>query len=132
MKAPSSLPSNNRIRPTELTEDVIAGTLTAYKFEADGDIHLIVTDTAGRTVISELEDPRCVMAARFKTEISNVRRAFLAATHRPERCATRAGPSGCAASAFRLSVRQTGVAPNSIELHRSLYDDLVPERPVSR
>src|SRR5947207_479186 len=35
LPAPSSLPSNRRIRPTELTEYVIAGTLTGYKQEDD-------------------------------------------------------------------------------------------------
>lgn len=118
VRAPSSLPSNRRVRPTELTEYVIAGTLTDYKLEADGDIHLVITNSAGRTLIAELADPRCVVAARFKTEIANVRRTFLA----------RYSPTGTMRNPHRsIRVRgigffdyrhgQTGVAPNGIELH---------------
>lgn len=118
LRPPSTLPSNNRIRPTELTEYVIAGTLTGYKLEADGDIHLVIANSAGRTLIAELADPRCVVAARFKTEISNVRRLFLAHytptgtmrnPHRPIRV------RGIGFFDYRHG--QAGVAPNGIELH---------------
>ena len=118
LRPPSSLPANNRVRPTELTEYVIAGTLTGYKSEGDGDIHLLISNSAGRTVIAELADPRCVTAARFKTEITNVRKLFL----------SRYSPDGTMRNPHRaIRVRgigffdylhgQTGVAPNGIELH---------------
>jgi hypothetical protein len=118
LKAPSSLPANSRIMPTEVTEYVIAGTLTGYKAEADGDDHLVITDSAGRSMIVELVNPQCVAAARFKTEITNVRKQFSA----------RYGPtSGMQNPRQAIRVRgiglfdyhhgQTGVAPNGIELH---------------
>lgn len=118
LRKPTSLPSNSRIRPTEITEYVIAGTLTGYKQESDGDYHLVVADSAKRTMIVELADPRCVTGARFKTEITNVRKAF----------AARYTPTGTMQHPNRaIRVRgigffdylhgQTGVAPNGIELH---------------
>ena len=118
VRAPSSLPSSNRVRPTELTEYVIAGTLTGYKQEADGDIHLIITNSAGRTMIAELADPRCVVAARFRTEISNVRRLFLS-RYRPD--GTMRNPHRAirvrGIGFFDYRHGQAGVAPNGIELH---------------
>jgi len=58
LRAPSSLPSNHRVAPTERTEYVIAGTLTGYKIEADGDIHLVIANSAGRTLIAAAYDRR--------------------------------------------------------------------------
>jgi hypothetical protein len=115
---PGSLPPDGRAQPVEIREYVIAGTLTEYKLENDGDVHLVITDPAGSTLIAELADPSCVTAARFKPEITNVRRTFLA----------RYTPTGSYQRTQRaIRVRgigffdrlhgQTGVAPNGIELH---------------
>lgn len=113
-----SLPSNNRIRPTELTEYVIAGTLTGYKSESDGDIHLVISNSAGRTIIAEIPDTRCVVATQFKTEIANVRKQFLArytptSIMKNPRRPIRVRGIGF----FDYRRGQTGVAPNRIELH---------------
>jgi hypothetical protein len=115
---PSSYPSNSRIRPAEVTEYVVAGTLTKYVMEGDGDIHLVLSDSAGRTIIAEIPSTSCVAAARFKTEIGNVRRAFLArytptSTFRSTQRAIRVRGIGF----FDYRHGQTGVAPNGIELH---------------
>src|SRR5437870_5217018 len=45
--APSSLPSNNRVAPTETTVYQLQATLTEYKLEADSDYHLVLSDGAG-------------------------------------------------------------------------------------
>jgi hypothetical protein len=115
---PSSLPSDRRISPTELREFVIAGTLTEYKSETDSDIHLIIADGSGHTVIGEIPSTGCVVAARFKTEIARVRQAFLArfpasSSFRSTHTAIRVRGIGF----FDYAHRQTGAAPNGIELH---------------
>ena len=118
LRAPSSLPAENRIRPAELTEYVIAGTLTGYKLEADGDIHLVVANGAGRTMIAELADPHCVTATRFKTEITHVRDLFLA-RYAPSRTMRNPHRAIRVRGIGFLDYRhgQTGVAPNGVELH---------------
>src|SRR4051812_32720246 len=118
LAAPASLPSNRRIRPTELTEYVIGGTLTGYRQEGDGDIHLIISNSAGRTVVAEIPDTHCVVATRFKTEIANARRIFLArytpsSTMRNPRRAIRVRGIGF----FDYPRGGPGAAPNGIELH---------------
>ncbi|MGZ3665590.1 MAG: hypothetical protein ACXVDA_14030, partial [Ktedonobacterales bacterium] len=57
---PSSLPSNNRIQPTETTVYQLHDTLTLYKLETDSDYHLVLDDGSGHTMIVEIPDPACV------------------------------------------------------------------------
>src|SRR6185503_930296 len=52
--APSSLPSNNRVQPTETTVYKVSATLTQYKLEADSDYHLVLSDGSGHTMIGEI------------------------------------------------------------------------------
>src|SRR4029079_3494069 len=58
--APSNLPSNNRVQPTETTVYVVSATLTEYKLETDSDYHLVLSDGSGHTMIAEIPDPACV------------------------------------------------------------------------
>src|SRR5262245_31417575 len=58
--APSSLPENNRVSPTETTVFVINATLTKYVRAYDSDYHMVLTDGAGRTMIAEIPAPSCV------------------------------------------------------------------------
>src|SRR5471030_1828577 len=41
---PASLPSNNRISPSETTQWVLNATLIEYKLESDSDYHLVIQD----------------------------------------------------------------------------------------
>ena len=122
LPAPSSLPANNRVQPTETTVFQLHVTLTEYKLESDSDYHLVLTDGSGHTMIGEIPDPNCVgSSSPLLTSIVHARAEFDA----------RFTPTGSFQTA-NLSVTvtgvgffdflhgQTGVAPNGIELHAVL------------
>src|SRR5712691_2393697 len=50
LPAPTNLPANNRIQPTETTIFQLHATLTEYKLEPDSDYHLILSDGSGNTI----------------------------------------------------------------------------------
>jgi hypothetical protein len=122
LPAPSSLPSNNRITPTETTVYRVQATLTEYKLEADSDYHLVLSDGSGHTMISEIPDPTCVgSASPLLSSIQKARSEFDA----------KYAPTGSFQTAnvpvtvtgvgfFDFLHGQTGVAPNGIELHAVL------------
>lgn len=122
LPAPSTLPANNRVQPTETTVFQINATLTEYKLEADSDYHLVMNDGAGHTMIAEIPDPACVGAGSpLLPGIQKARGEFDA----------KYTPTGTFASAnvpvvltgvgfFDFLHGQTGVAPNGIELHTVL------------
>src|SRR5262249_19361411 len=60
LAAPNPIPSNNRVQPTETTLWVINCTLTEYKLESDEDYHLVIADSSGNTMITEIPAPTCV------------------------------------------------------------------------
>src|SRR5258708_29974443 len=62
LTAPGTLPSSNRVSPVETTVYAIDATLTELKLESDSDYHLVISDGAGHTMISEIPDPACVGA----------------------------------------------------------------------
>ena len=120
--APSSLPSNNRIQPTETTVFQLHDTLTEFKLENDSDYHLVLSDGAGHTMIAEIPDPACVgSTSPLLSQIKNARSEFDA----------RYTPTGSFQTAnvpvtvtgvgfFDFLHGQAGVAPNGIELHAVL------------
>ena len=121
LPAPSSLPSNNRVQPTETTVFQLHATLTEYKLESDSDYHLVLSDS-GHTMIAEIPDPACVgSSSPLLTSIQKARGEFNA----------KYSPSGTFQTAnvpvtvtgvgfFDFQHGQTGVAPNAIELHAVL------------
>ena len=69
---PADLPQINRIKPTETTVFIISAELTGYKLEDDSDIHLILTDGSGNTMITEIPAPHCVgRTSPFAAMIAN-------------------------------------------------------------
>src|SRR5205823_5039815 len=77
LPAPSPIPSNNRVQPTETTVFSIAATLTVYKREDDSDYHLVISDGNGHTMITEIADPQCVGAGSPLLQgIQNARNEF--------------------------------------------------------
>src|SRR6266567_2015712 len=60
LSAPSTLPANNRIQPTETTVFQLHAMLTQYKLESDSDYHLVINDASGKTMITEIPNPTCV------------------------------------------------------------------------
>ena len=120
--APSSLPSNNRIQPTETTVFQLHATLTEFKLENDSDYHLVLSDGASHTMIAEIPDPACVgSSSPLLSQIKSARSEFDA----------RYTPTGSFQTAnvpvtvtgvgfFDFLHGQAGVAPNGIELHAVL------------
>lgn len=122
LPAPASLPSNNRIIPTETTVFQVQATLTEYKLEADSDYHLVLSDSAGRTMIAEIPDPACVgSTSPLLTSIEKARGEFDAKYTPTGTFQTANVPvTVTGVGFFDFLHGQTGVAPNGIELHAVL------------
>lgn len=119
LPAPSPLPANGRIQPTETTEFVVDATLTKYKLESDSDYHLVLADAQGRTMIAEIPDPVCVgSSSPFTSGIANARNEFDAKYSATTSFQTVSIPVEIrGVGFFDYKHGQTGVAPNAIELH---------------
>jgi hypothetical protein len=119
LTAPATLPANNRVPPTETTVFVIDATLTQYKLETDSDYHLVIQDSAGNTMISEIPDPACVGAGSpFANLIQSARAQFDAKYSATTSFQTANIPVQLTGVGFFDFLHgQTGVAPNGIELH---------------
>jgi hypothetical protein len=122
LPAPSSLPSSNRVQPTETTVFRLGATLTEYKLEADSDYHLVLSDGAGHTMIGEIPDPACVgSTSPLLSGIENARSEFDAkytATGSFQTANVAVTVTGV--GFFDFMHGQTGVAPNGIESHAVL------------
>src|ERR1041384_1443360 len=57
---PKSIPDNKRINATEKTVWVVNATLVKFIHAYDSDYHMVIKDSAGRTMIAEIPDPNCV------------------------------------------------------------------------
>src|SRR6266704_4145901 len=122
LPAPASLPSNNRIMPTETTVFQVRATLTEYKLEADSDYHLVLSDGSGHTMIAEIPDPACVgSSSPLLTSIEKARSEF-DAKYTPTGSFQTANVAVTVTGVgfFDFLHGQTGVAPNGIELHAVL------------
>jgi hypothetical protein len=119
LSAPSSALVTSRVRPVETTDYWVAAILLRYKYETDSDIHLVIADTGGRTMIAEMPAPQCVGASSpFLPSIRYVRRKFTS-QFRPSTSWQRVNtPVRIAGVGFYdFPHGQSGRAPNSIELH---------------
>jgi hypothetical protein len=117
--APNPIPANNRISGPETTVWVINATLTLFKLESDSDYHLVIQDSSGNTMITEIPSPTCVgSGSPFLAGIQNARAEFDA-----QFTATTSFQSAnipvqiTGVGMFDFLHGQTGVAPNGIELH---------------
>lgn len=122
LPAPSSLPSNNRIQPTETTIFQLHATLTEYKLEADSDYHLILSDGSGNSLIGEIPSPACVGSSSvLLPDIQKARAEFDARYTATNSFQTaNVGVTVTGVGFFDFLHGQTGVAPNGIELHAVL------------
>lgn len=116
---PSSLPSNGRVAPRETTQYRLSATLTKYVRETDSDYHLVIKDSAGRTMIIELPATTCVGAGSpFGPGISRARQQFDARFTATTSFKTTTTPVTIKGVGFWDYLHgQTGVAPNGIEVH---------------
>jgi uncharacterized protein (TIGR03437 family) len=132
--APSSLPESSRIQPTETTVFALNATLTEFKLESDdSDYHLVLSDSAGRTMIVEIPAPNCVgSASPFLPAISNARAQFDARFKATTSFKTANIPVQIkGVGFFDFKHGQTGVAPNAIELHPVLDIVFNPSTSIS-
>jgi uncharacterized membrane protein len=115
----SNIPANNRISPEETTVWVINATLTLFKLESDSDYHLVIQDSAGNTMITEIPAPMCVgSTSPFLSAITNVRAKFDAMFTATTSFQTANIPVQITGvGMFDFPHGQTGAAPNQIELH---------------
>jgi hypothetical protein len=122
LTAPSTLPANNRVQPTETTVYKLSATLDEFKLEADSDYHLVLDDGAGHTMIGEIPDPACVGSGSPLTSgITNARSEFDAKYSSTGSFQTVDVPvTVTGVGFFDFLHGQTGVAPNGIELHAIL------------
>ncbi|MFC0430703.1 putative Ig domain-containing protein [Kutzneria buriramensis] len=122
LPAPSSLPSDNRVQPTETTVFRVQATLTEYKLETDSDFHLVLSDGSGHTMIAEIPDPACVGAGSpLASSIQKARSEFTAKYTPTSSFKTANVPVTITGVGFFDFLHgQTGVAPNGIELHSVL------------
>src|SRR5207248_2375591 len=120
---PSSLPPNNRIVNVETTDWWLEMKLVKFKTESDSDIHLVIADANGRTMIAELPSPSCVSSSSvMRSAIAHARSKFgsyysaSGTWHTVNRTMRLRG-----AGFFDYLHGQTGVAPNGVEIH-PLFD----------
>ncbi|MDQ6801663.1 MAG: lamin tail domain-containing protein, partial [Acidobacteriota bacterium] len=60
---PPGPPDNARVFPWEGTAYTINGTLTLYKKETDVDYHIVIQDDQGRTMVTEIPSPACIITS---------------------------------------------------------------------
>ena len=106
-RAPDALPQTRL--PFERRVYSVTAAVTLVRPEDDGDLHLVLQDAAGRTMIAESPLTSCGRSATLH------RQRQIAAARADVRLCPRATVSGVAFFDFRHG--QTGVAPNGIELH---------------
>jgi len=129
--APNHLPTNTRVAPHELQVWSVDATLTQFKKETDDDLHLVLADDSGHTIIAEIPDPKCVdPSSPFLEDIATTREAF-----------DKAHPATGQFQTLNIRVRvigvgffdfqhgQNGVAPNGVELHPVLEILPLPPKP---
>lgn len=119
LPAPANPPVTSRVKPVETTVYSVSAILLRYKYEVDSDVHLVIADTGGRTMIAEMPAPQCVgSSSPFLPSIKYVRSKFTSEFHPSNvwhRVHTPVQIAGVGFFDFKHG--QSGVAPNAIELH---------------
>jgi hypothetical protein len=105
--APTTLPDTRL--PFERHIYRVRAAVTLVRQEDDSDLHVVIEDAHGRTMITEAPLPACAPRATL------ARRRQMAQTRAAVRVCARASVTGVAFFDFQHG--QTGVAPNAIELH---------------
>jgi hypothetical protein len=106
--------------PPEFQTYTVQATLAEFKEEADSDIHLVIVGTSGETMIAEIPDPACAQGSRVEAQIASARGRFADLYGQPSRTSwneVNAPITITGALFFDVHHRQTGVAPNAVELH---------------
>ena len=107
-----------RVAPVETTVYRLHATITAYRTEKDSDVHLVLSDDAGRTMIAEIPSSGCMGSSPFVEAVRQTRSTFDARF--PESTSFRVVNTVATLTGvgfFDFKHGQRGVAPNAIELH---------------
>lgn len=133
VSAPGSLPDNFRLSPVERSVYVIDATLTMYRLTDDSDYHVVLSDSAGRTMIVEFPHPNCVSSnSPFKAAIESARATFDTNLRATTSFKTASIPVRVHGIGFFDRLHgQTGVAPNGIELHPVLNIQFHPQGTIT-
>jgi hypothetical protein len=131
--APGTLPDNNRVQPTETTLWTLNATLTKFVLAYDSDYHMVLTDSAGHTMIAEIPSPDCVGTnSPFAAGIAHARAQFdgmFTATTAFQTVNVPVQITGV--GFFDYQEGQEGIAPNAIELHPIIDINFSPYFSVS-
>jgi hypothetical protein len=122
LKAPSSFAGfqRRRFRGAERhTWQLDSVRLTAYRIEDDSDIHLVIRNAAGKTMIAEIPNPGCVSRkSLWRSQIAAARKAFMARDHATTSWKHVHQRITLRGLGFFDEIHDvTGQAPNGIELH---------------
>lgn len=108
---------DSRYSPTETTVYRVSGLLTLIKRERDGDYHLVIEDSHGRTMIVEAPSERCAIGSRFEKQIDQVRKLLASRYQVTRKLHPDVPVTVTGIGFFDRKHGQDGVAPNGIELH---------------
>jgi hypothetical protein len=139
LPVPPVLPPDGRSDGAEKTVWQLDATLQAFGGEADGDVHMVLADDQGNTMIAEIPNPGDITSpSYFAQQIAGARTAFdnqFQIVENISQPAVPTGPAGPEATLgpdfrdvsvpvtvtglgfFDFAHGQRGVAPNAIELH---------------
>jgi len=118
---PNKLQDNKR-QPAEKKTYVVSAILKKFALMYDSDYHMVIVDSAGRTMIAEIPSPNCVPAgSRFAAGIAHARAQFDAMFNPTEDFQNVSVPVQITGVGFFDYLEgQAGQAPNGIELHAVL------------
>lgn len=118
LKRPAKTSEIRRASDVERTVYRVQATLVAYKVEKDSDVHVVIADQAGHTMIVEIPSSNCAAQGAWHEQVAEVRR-IAESTLRPTAKLRRVSiPVTVTGVGFFDKVHgQAGVAKSGIELH---------------
>jgi len=140
LPAPRPLPQNGRVTPVETTIYSVSTTIVAYRLTPESDIHIVLADETGRTVIARIPAVACAQGSRFLSEIAAARADFDRKYQATEAFTEVRQPVEIQGLGFfDFFQGQRGIAPNAIAVHpvtridfRPLFPPQPPPQPVRR
>lgn len=116
---PTTYPRTRRVGGPEYHTYRVHAFLTQYKIQPDGDIHFVIKDSSGRSMIAEIPLGSCVpTTSRWKSAIASTRSRFTHTLHTTTSWHYLHKAIVVKGIGFFDQVHgQNGVAPNGIELH---------------
>ncbi len=92
----------------------VSGTVRLVKHEKDGDLHIVLADAAGNTIVVESPSFACAAPSRFRMVIRAAR--ALCERFRPGQVVTVEGPA-----LYDYFHKQTGMSRSCVEVHPVMW-----------